>query len=176
MIQGMVANVDYSLSEQMKALSKELKNTYRAAIRNADQISTDKAREIESKQNTTDDEEMQLIAFKVRSSLGFSLDHDIVDENIDMFENMPTLDRFARLLGYSFDVEDQENNISLRRFYNAQIHAVKNIFDDINPSTDFFGKAQCDAIVSRVSDNNNRFLLASLKLIPSRYGQWRVSK
>lgn len=176
MIQGMVANVDYTLSEQMKALSKELKNTYRAAIRNADNISTDKAREIESKQNTTDDEEMQLIAFKVRSSLGFGLDHDIVDENIDMFENMPTLDRFARLLGYSFDVEDQENNISLRRFYNAQIHAVKNIFDDLNPSTDFFGKAQCDAIVSRVSDNNNRFLLASLKLIPSRYGQWRESK
>ena len=35
---------------------------------------------------------------------------------------------------------------------------------------------QCDAIVSRVSDNNNRFLLASLKLIPSRYGQWRESK
>ena len=176
MIQGFIANVDYSLSEQMKALSKELKNTYRASIRNADQISTDKAREIESKQNTTDDEEMQLIAFKVRSSLGFNLDHDIVDENIDMFENMPTLDRFARLLGYSFDVEDQENNISLRRFYNAQIHAVKNIFDDLNPSTDFFGKAQCDAIVSRVSDNNNRFLLASLKLIPSRYGQWRESK
>lgn len=27
MIQGLVANVDYSLSEQMKALSKELKNT-----------------------------------------------------------------------------------------------------------------------------------------------------
>ena len=100
MIQGMVANVDYTLSEQMKALSKELKNTYRAAIRNADQISTDKAREIQSKQNTTDEEEMQLIAFKVRSSLGFSLDHDIVDENIDMFENMTTLDRFARLLGY----------------------------------------------------------------------------
>ena len=176
MVHGMVANVDYTLSERMKELSREIKSQYRAAIRNAEKISTEKAREIESKQNTTEAEEMQLIAFKVRSSLGFSLDHDIVDENIDMFENMPTLDRFARLLGYSFDIDDQENNIALRRFYNAQICAVKNIFDDLNPSTDFFGKAQCDAIVSRVSDNNNRFLLASLKLIPSRYGQWRESK
>ena len=136
----------------------------------------DKAREIESKQNTTDEEEMQLIAFKVRSSLGFNLIHDIVGRKYRYVWKHADLDRFARLLGYSFDVRIKENNISLRRFYNAQIHAVKNIFDDLNPSTDFFGKAQCDAIVSRVSDNNNRFLLASLKLIPSRYGQWRESK
>ena len=152
------------------------KDKYRASIRSAEKISSQKAQDIESKQNTTDEEEVQLIAYKIRSSLGFNLDHDIVDENIDMFENMPTLDRFARLMGYSFDVEDHENNIALRKFYNAQIRSVGTIFENMDPSTDFFGKAQCDAIISRVTDNNNRFLLASLKLIPSRYGQWRESK
>lgn len=176
MVQGLVANVDYTLSEKMKELSKDIKAKYRASIRSADKISSQKAQDIESKQNTTDEEEVQLIAYKIRSSLGFNLDHDIIDENIDMFENMPTLDRFARLMGYSFDVEDHENNIALRKFYNAQIRSVGTIFENMNPSTDFFGKAQCDAIISRVTDNNNRFLLASLKLIPSRYGQWRESK
>lgn len=175
-MQGMVSNVDYTLSEKMKELSKELKTAYRASICSAEKISSQLAQEIESKQNTTNEEEIQLVAYKIRSSLGFNLDHDIVDENIDVFENMPTLDRFARLLGYSFDIEDQENNISLRRFYNAQICAVQRIFENIDISTDFFGKAECDAIISRVSDNSNRFLLSSLKLIPSRYGQWRENK
>lgn len=176
MMQAMVANVDYSLSDKMKLLTQELKATYRANIRSADKISTDKAREIEAKQNTTDEEEIQLVAFKIRSSLGFNLDHEIIDENIDMFENMPTLDRFARLMGYAFDIDDTDNNIALRRFYNAQIAAVGTIFENSDICTTFYGKAECDAIVSRVSDNRNRFLLSSLKLIPSRYGQWREAK
>ena len=176
MMQAMVANVDYSLSDKMKLLTQELKSTYRANIRSAEKISTDKAREIEAKQNTTDEEELQLVAFKIRSSLGFDLDHDIEDENIDMFENMPTLDRFARLLGYAFDIDDTENNIALRRFHNAQIAAVGTIFENSDITTTFFGKAECDALIARVSDNKNRFLLSSLKLIPSRYGQWREAK
>lgn len=176
MMQAMVANVDYSLSDKMKLLTQELKATYRANIRSADKISTDKAREIEAKQNTTDEEELQLVAFKIRSSLGFNLDHDIIDENIDMFENMPTLDRFARLMGYAFDIDDTDNNIALRRFYNAQIAAVGTIFENSDICTTFYGKAECDAIINRVSDNRNRFLLSSLKLIPSRYGQWREAK
>ena len=175
-MQAMVANVDYSLSDKMKLLTQELKAKYRANIRSADKISTDKAREIEAKQNTTDDEELQLVAFKIRSSLGFDLDHDIIDENIDMFENMPTLDRFARLMGYAFDIDDTENNIALRRFYNAQIAAVGTIFENSDITTTFYGKAECDALIARVSDNKNRFLLSSLKLIPSRYGQWREAK
>lgn len=175
-MQAMVANVDYSLSDKMKALSKELKEKYRYSIRTAEKISTEKAREIEAKQNTTDEEETQLVAFKIRSSLGFNLDHDIIDENIDMFENMGTLDRFARLLGYSFDIDDTENNIALRRFHNAQIAAVGTIFENSDICSTFYGKAECDALIARVSDNKNRFLLSSLKLIPSRYGQWREAK
>lgn len=175
-MQAMVANVDYTLSDKMKELSKELKEKYRYSIRTAEKISTEKAREIEAKQNTTDEEETQLVAFKIRSSLGFNLDHDIEDENIDMFENMPTLDRFARLLGYSFDIDDTENNIALRRFHNAQIAAVGSIFENSDITTTFYGKAECDALIARVSDNKNRFLLSSLKLIPSRYGQWREAK
>lgn len=175
-MQGLVANVDYSLSEQMKQLTKDMKVTYRNNIKSARKVSSEEAREIESKSETTEEENFELLAYKVRSSLGFRLDHDIEEENIDMFENMPTLDRFARLLGYSFEVDDQENNIALRRFYNAQIRAVGTIFEGVDIENGFLGKAECDAIVKRVSDNNNRFLLSSLKLIPSRYGQWREAK
>ena len=60
-MQAMVANVDYSLSDKMKLLTQELKATYRANIRSADKISTDKAR-VKSKRSKTPrmKEELQL--------------------------------------------------------------------------------------------------------------------
>lgn len=169
-------DVDHSLSEQMKELTKEMKIKYRLAIQEAEKIDKNQAVFIENKLDQTDDEYHQLVAFKIRSSLGFKLDHDICELDIDMFENMPNVDRFARLLGLSFDIDENDKNISLRRFQNAQIHATRIIFDNTDLSSAIFTKELCSEIMKRVTSNESRFMLSSLKLIPSKYGQWRESK
>lgn len=176
MMQGLVSNVDYTFSDRMKDISADRKDKYRASICNAKKISAEQAKEIDSKQDITSEEEFQLLAFKCRSSLGFDINHDIEIADIEMFEELPKLDRFARGLGYSFDLDDSEINISLRKFYNAQIQSVGIIFDGLDLRTAFFDEQVCNDLVNRISQNNNRFLLSSLKLIPSRYGQWRESK
>ena len=93
-----------------------------------------------------------------------------------MFENMPTLDRFARLLGFSFESDESDKNIALRRFQVAQIRASELIFNKMELGSTVFDKTLCDEIMRRVTDNDNRFMLSSLKLIPSKYGAWRESK
>lgn len=176
LVQGLVPDVDYSLSEKMKELSAEMKATYRLNLRSADKITAQKAIEIDNKQEQTDEEYFQLIAYKLRSSLGFSIDYDIDEPDIDMFENMATLDRFARYMGKAFEYEDADVNISLRRFHNAQIKATERLFNGLDLRTAFFDDALCQDIISRVCSNDNRFLLSSLKLVPSKYGQWKESK
>lgn len=173
---GFVANPDVTLGDKMKELSSEMKEKYRHSIRSAKKISAEEAREIENKLEITDDELYQSTAFKIRNSLGFSLNHEIAEQDIDFFENMPTLDRFARYLGLSFDHDDTENNIALRKFHSAQIKAVSDMFGTYPLESTFFDSAACDAILEHVIKNDNRFMLSSLKLIPSRYGQWKESK
>ena len=175
-LSGFVASADHSLSDQMKELTKEMKAKYRHSIKAADAITKETAFVIENKLDQTDEEYFQLVAYKVRSSLGFPLDHDISEVDIDMFENMPTLDRFARLLGFSFESDESDKNIALRRFQVAQIRASELIFNKMELGSTVFDKSLCDEIMRRVTDNDNRFMLSSLKLIPSKYGAWRESK
>ena len=173
---GFVVETNHWLSELVKALTSEMKEKYRHSVKSADKISKDEAFFIENKQDQTNDEQHQLVAYKIRSSLGFELDHDISELDIDMFENLPTLDRFARLLGFSFESDESDKNIALRRFQSAQIRATAIIFNNMTLGSTTFDKSLCDEIMQRVTNNENRFLLSSLKLIPSKYGAWRESK
>ncbi|MEG2271498.1 MAG: plasmid replication protein, CyRepA1 family [Acinetobacter sp.] len=175
-LSGFVASADHHLSEQMKELTKEMKAKHRHSIKAADAITKETAFVIENKLDQTDEEYFQLVAYKVRSSLGFPLDHDISETDIDMFENMPVVDRFARLLGFSFESDESDKNIALRRFQCAQIRASEIIFNKMELGSTIFDKSLCDEIMRRVTDNSNRFMLSSLKLIPSKYGAWRESK
>lgn len=175
-LSGFVASADHQLSEQMKELTREMKARHRHSIKAADAITKETAFVIENKLDQTDEEYFQLVAYKVRSSLGFPLDHDISETDIDMFENMPVVDRFARLLGFSFESDESDKNIALRRFQCAQIRASELIFNKMELGSTVFDKSLCDEIMRRVTDNSNRFMLSSLKLIPSKYGAWRESK
>lgn len=173
---GLVRNVNYTLSDKMKQLTAEAKEIHHNNILIAEKITKNQAEEIENKREISESEYFKLLAFKLRMSLGFTFDHDICDLDITMFENLASVDRFARYLGLSNNFDESEINISLRRFHKAQIEATKIIFDGLDIENTFFDADLCDEIIKRVSDNSNRFMLSALKLIPSRYGQWRESK
>lgn len=168
---GVVANADYALSEQMKLISSDLKEKYRHKIKVAKKIGKEEARVLDDKIALSDEEEKQLIAFRLRMSFNFSLDHDINDTDLDMFENIPKVDRFARMMGYTHNHDDSEMNIALRKFENAQVKACRDIFEGIDLS--HIKNEDCDIIFNRISSNNNRFLYSALKLIPSAYGKWQ---
>ena len=65
---GFVVETNHWLSEQVKALTSEMKEKYRHSVKSADKISKDEAFFIENKQDQTDDEQHQLVAYKIRSS------------------------------------------------------------------------------------------------------------
>jgi len=155
----------------MKALSADMKEKYRLEIKAANKINKEEAKILDAKQALSDDEEKELLAFKIRVSFNFDLTHDIEDLDIDMFENMSKVERFARLLGLMHDKDDSELNITLRRFEKAQAQSCAEIFEgvDLNRIT----KESCDLIVNRVATNDKRFLYSALKLIPSMYGKWQ---
>lgn len=169
-IRGTVCDVDYSLSEQMKQLSSDMKEKYRNDIKVAKKISKEEAQKLDAKQALTDDEEKELIAYRIRTSFKFGLGHDIVDLDIDMFENLSSVDRFARLLGLFHDKDDSDINISLRKFERAQVQACKDIFEGID--FQYLNKESVNAIFDRVATNEKRFLYSALRLIPSAYGKW----
>lgn len=171
---GVVGDINYALADKMKELSAEMKEKYRLEIKGAKKINKEEAKVLDAKQGLTDDEEKELLAFKIRISFNLGLLHDIEDLDIDMFENMAKVDRFARYSGLSHDKDDSELNISLRRFEKAQIQACKEIFEGI----DLFKitSDDCDLMIKRVADNNKRFLYSALKLVPSIYGKWNEDK
>ena len=114
----------------------------------------------------------QLIAYRIRTSFKFDLMHDIADLDIDMFENMPKVDRFARLLGLCHDKDDSEANITLRRFEKAQIQSCRDIFEGIDMQR--IEPKDCDLIVSRIATNDKRFLYSSLHPNPKHV--WQVGR
>lgn len=173
---GRVANVDYNLSDMMKKLTQEAKERHKMMIKSALPLSKAQAEEIDNKRETSEKEYFELLAFKLRLSLGMGLDSDIDDLDIEMFENLPKVDRFARYLGLHNNHDDSELNISLRKFQKAQIEATKLIFSGVDLENMFFDAQACDDLIKRVSHNDNRFMLSALKLIPSKYGQWKESK
>lgn len=172
--QGFVSGVRYELSEQMKELTAEMKESYRLRLKSANKITKDEAQLLDAKQSLDDDEEMQLMAFKIRMSFNLDLEHDLDDLDITMFENMPKVDRFARLLGLTHDKDDSELNITLRRFEKAQVQACQEIFHDID--FERIEAIDCDKIINRVADNNKRFLYSALRLVPAMYGKWNEDK
>lgn len=171
---GSVGSINYELSERMKELSKEMKEKYRNDIKIAKKINKDEAKALDAKHGLSDQEEIELIAYRIRTSFKFPLNHEIEDLDIDMFENMASVDRFARLIGLKHDKDDSDLNISLRRFESAQIKACQDIFSGINLHE--IKSADCDLIIKRVVSNDNRFLYSALKLVPSIYGRWSEDK
>lgn len=171
---GRVLEADNTLSEQMKNLSSAMKESYKTAIKVARKITKTEAAELDQKQALTDEEEKELVAYRIRTSFKFKLDHDIGDTDIEMFENLPKVDRFARLLGLSHDRDDSEMNITLRRFEKAQVQACAEIFDSID--LNYIKAEDCDKIVQRVAANDKRFLYSALKIVPSIYGKWNEDK
>lgn len=171
---GSVSSPDYFLNESMKQITKELKEKHRQGIKLAKKISKEEAKTLDDKQSLTEDEEKQLIAYRLRVSFNFKLDHDINDTDLDMFENLASVDRYARILGLTHDHDESEINIALRRFEKAQAKACADIFEGIDFSR--ITNEDCDIIFNRVSRNDTRFLYSSLKLIPSAYGKWQEDK
>lgn len=173
---GRVPVQNYTLSEKMKALTQEAKEKHIENLINARKISKIEAEELDAKREMNDQEYFELLAFKLRMSLNIELVDDISEIDITMFENMSKVDRFARLLGLQSKHDDSELNISLRKFQKAQIEATKILFDGIDLENDFIDSEICDKIIQKASSNDYRFMLSALKLIPSKYGQWRESK
>lgn len=168
---GHCGTEDYSLSEQLKAISSDLKETCRKNLCESAPISAQEAERIENASDVPDEELIALMAFKIRNSLGFDLDHMLTLQDIDIFEMLPSVDRFARLLGLLPKFDDSDKNIALRKFNKAQVHGAKLIFEDQNPKDMFFTADVCKEIITRVSSNDNRFLLTALKMIPSSYAK-----
>ena len=107
-------------------------------------------------------------------SFNFEISHDISVTDIDMFESLSKVDRFASMLGLSHDKDESEQNIALRRFEKARIKACDLMFDDVDLQR--ITAQDCDRIINTVAQNQNRFLLSALKLVPAAYGQWKEDK
>lgn len=171
---GMASGGDYSLSEKMKELSAEAKEKYRNDIINAEKIDKGRADKLNQMQSLSDEQHFQLIAFKLRLSFNFDILHDITPLDIDMFESLASVDRFAAFKGLSYDRNDIDQNISLRRFEKARIKACEIMFDGFNMEK--ITPEDCDKMIKIVASNQNRFLLSAIKLVPSAYGQWKEDK
>lgn len=171
---GGMSNGDYTLSDLMKEVSDAAKQKYREDIISAKKISKERADVLGKMQSLDDDQFFELLAFKLRASFNFPITHDIVEQDIDFFEKMATVDRFAAYMGLSHEKDEADLNISLRRFEKARIKACEIIFDGVDLSK--ITPQDCDKMIERVSATENRFLLASLKLVPSAYGQWLEDK
>ena len=85
----------------------------------------------------------------------------------DHIRDMDRLNKYKGIIG-SFD--DTEKNIALRSFNRAQVLGYKLIFDGIKVETFEFNQETSKPILDRVIEN--RFLLASLGLIPRKYAKW----
>ncbi|MDN8705117.1 hypothetical protein Q0N28_15050, partial [Staphylococcus aureus] len=78
--------------------------------------------------------------------------------DIEMFERLPAIDRFARYLGMVPKVDDSEKNIALRKFANAQVKATETMFDGLKLQDTFFTNDICKDIVKKVCSNEHRFM------------------
>lgn len=171
---GMASGGDYTLSDKMKELSEEAKEKYRESIINAKKIDKERADFLGQLPSLDDEQYFQLVAFKLRMSFNFEISHDISVTDIDMFESLSKVDRFASMLGLSHDKDESEQNIALRRFEKARIKACDLMFDDVDLQR--ITAQDCDRIINTVAHNQNRFLLSALKLVPAAYGQWKEDK
>lgn len=122
----------------------------------------------------TEVQSLQLKAYKARLMLGYEWDHQLIDIDIDMAQNIRRLVRFSRHKGVVPKSDDSEKNIALRNFDNAQVDAYKMIFGDEAVNEIRITESKAAEILGRVV--SNRFLLCGLRLIPQKYGRWDEEK
>ncbi len=160
--------------EFIKQIKKDQKEEFRRKVIAAKSITYEQAQAYKQ----ADKNPEEVTAYFVRASLGYLPVEAINEQDLDMFENLASLDRFTRLRGLEPKQDDSEKNISLRKFSKAQIDGVRRIFngDEQNIQEIIFNQEKCSEIVERISMDENRFYLASLGLIPKRYGQWIEAK
>ena len=171
-MQGAVAQqCDYSILDQLKEITKDNKEMYRKKICEAEPITKAQAEVLDKKRALSEQEHIELLSYKAKFMLGYAWDHVLTIEDIEMFEQLPKIDRFARLLGLVSKVDDTAKNISLRKFEKAQLKGVDILFDGMDLEETFFTNELCHEIVSRVCKNDNRFLLSTLKLVPYQYAR-----
>ena len=153
----------------MKQVSDEIKKNHIDALKIAAPIDDETADHYEMNA-TTHQQTIQLEAYKIRRSLGFPLDHALTEQDIEMRDHLMDMDRLNKYKGLVGSFDDTDKNIALRSFNRAQVLGYKLIFDGIKVETYEFNQEVCKPILERVIDN--RFLLASLGLIPRKYAKW----
>ena len=163
--------VDYSILDRLKEITKENKQAYRQSICDAPHITKNEAELLEKKRDLSEDEQIEMLAYKAKIMLGYPEDHTLTIEDVEMFEQLPKIDRFARLLGFTSRSDDTERNIALRKFEKAQIKGVDILFDGMPLDETFFTNDVCKSVIERVCKNENRFLLSALKLVPYQYAR-----
>lgn len=163
--------LDYSILDTLKQITKENKEKYRNAICTAEVINQEQADKLDSKKSLSGDEQITLMAFNIKKLLGYTYVHELKLLDIDMFEQLPAIDRFARYMGLVPKTNDTEKNISLRKFANAQVRATELIFSCEKVDDIIFSNEKCREIIERISSNQNRFMLSALKLVPSSYAR-----
>lgn len=163
--------MDYTLLDKLKEITKENKQAYRQALCEAEIIDQDQADKLDQKKDLTEDEQVVLMAFNIKKLLGYTHVHELTLLDIEMFERLPAIDRFARYLGLVPKVDDTDKNIALRKFANAQVKATELMFGEHKLNDTFFTPDICKKIVKNVCSNDHRFMLSALKLVPSSYAR-----
>lgn len=163
--------MDYTILDKLKEITKENKENYRKALCNAEIINQDQADKLDSNKDLTEDEQVILMAFNIKKHLGYSHVHELTLLDVEMFEHLPAIDRFARYMGYVPQIDDSDKNIALRKFATAQVRATQVMLGDHKFEDTFFTPEICRDIVKRVCLNENRFMLSALKLVPSTYAR-----
>lgn len=153
----------------MKNVSDEIKKRHIEELKTAMPINDETADRYELNA-TSHDQTIQLEAYKIRKALGYSLDHALTDQDIEMREHIRDMDRLNKYKGIIGAFDDTEKNIALRAFTRAQVLGYRLIFEGIKVNDYVFDQESSKPILERVIEN--RFLLASLGLIPRKYAKW----
>lgn len=153
----------------MKFISDDIKQKHIEALKSAEPIDDVTAERYEMNA-TTEQHTIQLEAHKIRKMLGYPSAHVLTDTDIDMRDHIRDMDRLNRYKGIVSAFDDTERNIALRSFDRAQVMAYRMMFDGVKVSEVEFNQENAEPIIKRVIEN--RFLLASLGLIPRKYAKW----
>lgn len=164
-------NLDHEIADKLKEITKENKHAYRKSICDAEAITKEQADVLDAKRELSEEQQIQLLSSKAKSMLGYDWDYVLTIEDVEMFEQLPKIDRFARILGFTSKTDDTERNIALRKFEGAQIKGVDILFEGMDLASVHFTNEVCKEVVSRVCKNENRFLLSTLKLVPYQYAR-----
>lgn len=166
-----VINIDYGIVDKLKEISKDNRDKYRKSLCNADQITKEEAEKLDKKPHLKENEQINLMAYHIKTALGYACVHDLEELDIDIFERLPSLDRFARYLGLKPKKDDSDKNIALRRFNIAQEKAIQIMLNGDDLKDTLFTNEKCKEIITRCCANENRFMFSALKIVPSAYAR-----